>query len=177
MFVVVGASPEPGALCCFRTQQFPAALARDPPFNSPWIDHINRLREDLGLSVGALVEALGVSRQTFYDRVRGELPNSSNQVRIGTLASIASEWSALGLGPMSRDRQLPGCSPGASLRNLLSDPNASVTDFLRLVSQLGLARRLLPPRSSKPRLISATTRTKRRTVGRKPWHIESDDHE
>ncbi len=144
---------------------------------SPWAAHVSALRNDLGLPVGALVEALGVSRQTYYDWLRGEDPNPNNQKRIAALAAIAMAWSALGRGVMARYWQLPAPPKGVGLREFLARPEIPVEEFHDVVARLGLTRRLLPPRMTKPRARSAKPGTKRTHGLRKPWYVEPDERD
>lgn len=157
----------------YEAKHFPTAHAV-PADDSPWSAHIASLRKDLGLPVGELVQALQVSRQTYYDWLSGELPNLNNQKRIAELAVIASAWQALNLGEMRRYWQLPAPSAGASLREYLTGANLAVGDFHSIVGGLGLGRRVLPARASKPRINPG--KPSRPNYGvRKAWHVESDD--
>ena len=157
----------------YEAKHFPTAHAV-PADDSPWSDHIASLRKDFGLPVGELVQALQVSRQTYYDWLNGELPNLNNQKRIAELATIASAWQALNLGEMRRYWQLPAPSAGASLREYLTGANLAVGDFHSIVRRLGLGRRVLPARLSKPR-IDPVKPTRPNYGVRKAWHVESDD--
>jgi transcriptional regulator with XRE-family HTH domain len=144
---------------------------------SPWTAHVTALRNDLGLPVGALVETLGVSRQTYYDWLRGEIPNPNNQKRIAALAAIAMAWSALGRGAMARYWQLPAPPETLSLRGFLTGPEISVDQFKDVISRLGLTRRLLPPRTTKPRVRLSKPFGQRNYGLRKPWNVEPDEHD
>lgn len=144
-----------------------------PVGQSPWSVHIVSLRKDLGLPVGVLVEALRISRQTYYDWLGGEVPNLNNQKRIADVAAIGTAWAALGLGEMRRYWQLPAPSAGANLRQFLTGADLSIEGFQSIVGRLGLSRRLLPARVSKPWPIPG--KPPRRHGNRKAWHVERDD--
>jgi transcriptional regulator with XRE-family HTH domain len=157
----------------YEAKHFPTAHAV-PADDSPWSSHIASLRKDMGLPVSELVQALQVSRQTYYDWLSGELPNLNNQKRIADLAVIASAWQALNLGDMRRYWQLPEPSAAASLREYLTGSNLAIEDFHLIIGRLGLGRRLLPARASKPRLNPG--KQSRPNYGvRKAWHAEPDD--
>ena len=154
----------------WAADRFPA-LIESAVVESPWTKHIIALRNDLGLAVGALVEALGVSRQTYYDWLRGEIPNPNNQRRIAALATIASAWVTYGRGPMNRYWQLPTQPEIVGLREFLIGQTISVEQFRIVVANLGLSRRVLPPRTTKPRTVTNGANS-RRYGARKAWHVE-----
>jgi transcriptional regulator with XRE-family HTH domain len=173
MWVIYLEPSTPESWLGYESKHFPTAHAV-PADDSPWSDHIASLRKDLGLPVGELAQALQVSRQTYYDWLNGELPNLNNQKRIAELATIASAWQALNLGEMRRYWQLPAPSAGASLREYLTGAYLAVGDFHSIVRRLGLGRRVLPARVSKPR-IDPVKPTRPNYGVRKAWHVESDD--
>lgn len=175
MYVLAFEAAEYDVLLRCAAQSFPTlfSVAVD---ESSWAAHVSALRKDLGLSVGALVEALGVSRQTYYDWLRGEDPNPNNQKRIAALAAIAMAWSALSRGAMARYWQLPA-PKGVSLREFLTRPEIPVEEFNEVVAGLGLTRRLLPLRTTTPRVSTIKPGTQRIHGVRKPWHVEPDDQD
>ena len=129
---------------------FPQLISDVVAAPSPWKDEVDRLRRALGLPITGLVEALQVTRPTFYEWLRGEQPNRSNQARIRVLAEIARVWSSLNLGPMSRYWNLPMPSASADLRAVLTNSELSLEQFNTAVAHLGIGKRLLPARTSKP---------------------------
>jgi hypothetical protein len=176
MYVLAFKASVPDALFQYATESFPTLFAV-AVHESPWTAHVSALRKDLGLPVGALVEALGVSRQTYYDWLRGEAPNPNNQKRIASLAAIAMSWSALGRGAMTRYWHLPAPPEVVGLREYLTGPDISVEQFQIVVARLGLARRLLPPRTTKPRVGTSKPGSQRKYGVRKPWHVEPDERD
>jgi transcriptional regulator with XRE-family HTH domain len=176
MYVLAFEAAGHDALLRCAAESFPA-LFSVAVNESPWAAHVSALRKDLGLSVGALVEALGVSRQTYYDWLRGEDPNPNNQKRIAALAAIAMAWSALGRGAMARYWQMPAPPKGGSLREFLARPEIPIEEFHEVVARLGLTRRLLPPRTTKPRVRSIKPGAQRIHGVRKPWYVEPDDRD
>jgi len=176
MYVLAFDAPEHDSLLRLAVESL-STLFSVAVNESPWSAHVSALRRDLGLPVGDLVEALGVSRQTYYDWLRGEDPNPNNQKRIAALAGIAMEWSALGRGTMARYWRLPAPPRGVGLREFLTRPDISIPDFHEVVAQLGLARRLLPPRTSKPRVNASKPGSRPIHALRKPWRVEPDDRD
>jgi transcriptional regulator with XRE-family HTH domain len=176
MYVLAFETAEHDALLRCAAESFPT-LFSVAVNESPWAAHVLALRKDFGLSVGALVEALGVSRQTYYDWLRGEDPNPNNQKRIAALAAIAIAWSALGRGAMARYWQLPAPPKGVGLREFLARPTIPIEEFHEVVAHLGLTRRLLPLRTTKPRVRSVKPGTQRIHGVRKPWYVEPDDRD
>lgn len=170
MYIIAFNAGEQSMQHQWAADSFPA-LIESAVVESPWTKHIIALRNDLGLAVGALVEALGVSRQTYYDWLRGEIPNPNNQRRIAALAAIGTAWVTFDRGPMNRYWQLP-TQPGiVGLREFLISQTISVEQFRTVLTNLGLGRRVLPPRTTKPRTVTNDAHS-RRYGSRKAWHVE-----
>lgn len=156
-------------------EEFPS-LVEDRVAASPWSRQLSQLRDALGLPITALAEALGVTRPAYYDWLRGEQPNRSNQQRIRALSEIAEAWERSGLGSMSRYWNVPSSAAGIDLRSLLTDPDISLERFNAATSNLRSGRRVLPKRESKPRALDQSEY--RRTLPpRKPWGTTSSDAE
>jgi len=161
----------------FHDEQFPQVIADPPASPAPWAAEIQSLRENLGLPITALVEALHVTRPALYSWLRGEQPNRSNQQRIRLLAEVAQAWQMLNLGPMSRYWNVPTPSGGTDLRSTMTDPELSVETFHAVLKTFGIGRRLLPPRASTPVLLDRSTKAGQPYPRRKAWGTTGSDAE
>jgi hypothetical protein len=161
----------------FHEDQFPQVIADPPASTSPWAAEIQSLRENLGLPITALVEALRVTRPALYSWLRGEQPNRSNQQRIRVLAEVAQAWRALNLGPMNRHLNVPAPSGGADLRSTLTHPDLSLETFHAVLKTLGIGQRLLPARTSTPVLLGRSAKAGRSYAPRKAWGTTDSDAE
>jgi hypothetical protein len=78
---------------------------------------------------------------------------------------------------MARYWQLPAPPKGIGLRDFLAKPELSVEEFHDVVAHLGLTRRLLPPRTTKPQARENKPAIKQAHGVRKPWHVEPQDRD
>jgi hypothetical protein len=161
----------------FHEGQFPQVVAEPDASPSPWAAELHELRENLGLPITALVEALNVTRPAFYAWLRGEQPNRSNQRRIRVLSEVSEFWKGLNVGPMSRHWNLPAPSGGADLRATLMRADLSSEIFRSVLEKMGIGRRLLPPRASRPVLLDRASKAHRSFARRKAWGTTPDDVE
>jgi hypothetical protein len=161
----------------FHEDRFPQVITDSPASTSPWAAQIQSLRENLGLPITALVEALCVTRPALYSWLRGEQPNRSNQQRIRVLAEVAQAWRMLNLGPMSRHWNVPARSGGADLRSTLTHPDLSPETFHAVLKTLGIGQRLLPARASTPVLLDRSAKAGRSYARRKAWGTTGSDAE
>lgn len=161
----------------FYEDKFPQVIADQNASSSPWAVEIQFLRENLGLPITAMVEALNVTRPVLYSWLRGAQPNRSNQQRIRVLSEVAEVWRKLNLGPMGRYWNVPAPTAGANLRSTLMRADVSVDIFQVMLGKLGIGERLLPARTSKPVLLDRVAKAGRLPARRKAWGTTSSDAE
>jgi transcriptional regulator with XRE-family HTH domain len=130
----VSAFPPLEWTCAAPTTQQPAIGSR-----------IDRIREQLGITMIQLAAALQLQRATLYKWYQGRQPHPGNETRVCALESFAETWSAQKLPPLRKfwDAHIPALN--LKVREILCDPlrnaNALLASLpsIRAVTQPGPA--------------------------------------
>jgi len=90
------------------------------PDPAPYADLMQEVKSGFGRTMTRLPEVFGVSRQTLYNWLNGEMPKPAHQEKLRQLAEAARMFSTLGFKPTSPalDRTI---SRGKSLLQLLGE--------------------------------------------------------
>ena len=126
---------------------------------------IDRIREQLGITMTQLAASLQLQRATLYKWYQGRQPHPGNETRVATLESFGEQWSVQKLPPLRKfwDSHIPALN--LKVREVLCDP---LRDATALLASLPNIRAVTRPEPS----IDPYTPKKRHTAGNQPSAFE-----
>ncbi|NRF69201.1 hypothetical protein HLB44_19580 [Aquincola sp. S2] len=77
----------------------PAAAVAERP--APFVDLMQTVKDGFGRTMSSLPEVFGVSRQTLYNWLAGEIPKEQHHAKLQALAAAARVFQELGFKPTS----------------------------------------------------------------------------
>ncbi len=137
-----------------------------PVIQQPTIgSRIDRIREQLGITMTQLAAGLQLQRATLYKWYRGRQPHPGNETRVAILESFAEVWSAQKLPPLRKfwDTHIPPLN--LEVREVLCDPLRDASALLASLPNIRAVTRSEPP-------IDPYTPKKRHTAGDQPSAFE-----
>lgn len=57
-----------------------------------FIDRLNTIKHDLNLTWGGLAEILGITEQTIYNYLKGNLPHPEVLIKMSTKLNMSVDW-------------------------------------------------------------------------------------
>lgn len=151
-------------------QPFPVVEFVTQPEQAPFAELMREVKTSFGRTMTRLPEVFGVSRQTLYNWLDGDVPKPPQQAKLTQLAEAARVFAEFGFKPTSQalDRTV---TEGKSFLELLSDGASGRDTAKKLVriSQRGVESRtklteLLGGRKARPELSDIGTNSLRESA-------------
>lgn len=133
------------ALEVWEARPFRSRSSKAPSQEIPIGSRIDRIRDQLGITMTQLAAALLLQRGTLYKWYQGRQPHPGNEARLDAIEAFAEAWAAQKLPPLRRFWAARIAGTAVRVQDVLCDPLCSETALLASLPNIRAASPADPP--------------------------------